>query len=707
MPSVNIEKTLETLKEIYQHLSFAYRRGDFERVVHLTAKNSPLQSSLNIFSSLSIFIGDTNPTSFRSAAVKLFETAQELGESCKKAHEIEVKLREEVTEYVLLAQTLSYEIMDYFLITDADVSKHFLTIAKEASRDVEGYYQKHYSFITTPRAKEVVVKQIILGALSGVNAFYRTYAASGYSSWMAHVKSLIEFLEESFPKFCGRNQTAYGLLGLAYFLKGRLLLSKNLYADADDCFRESADNYLRKLLHKGTSFEAAAKSGGRETVLVQPLAGGDVAAELVEVSVGELLALRRAALVLAFGRGYSALINSRIKEAISFLILARGILYFNSPSVYSSYIELLYLAAKRAEGSNDPAMLEEVKKGVEGCRRVFNEQVPGSHYPHRAAIEHSLVLHYLAQHHPGKRAEYYREAARELEVAVEFAKGDNLSHKHNEQLYAETCYILSHILRYQSADLAPANSDQSIRTLKEAFRYAKEAEEASRYFPRHKCEALLALCSVYAEIDERGIALAEVDPQAKPNDTALICARSTARRVLEINNRANHRVSGTCYLLLADNYLKNPNTYSRAFSYWSEWLKIRNSIEHAFVHNWAVRIEAELMKVKERNLIIDLGGGESISDMRDNLNAAFAKRKIIEWVEKSYRLYKRTNREHPKDIVRQREAGVAGRDVFLKTDLQNYLVKELNVRKRSEVSTLIKQHNLLSFATDLIISHLG
>jgi hypothetical protein len=429
--------------------------------------------------------------------------------------------------------------------------------------------------------------------------------------------------------------------------------------------------------------------------------------DAVGVSLGELLALRRAALVLAFGRGYSAFINSRIKEALSFLILTRGILHFNSPSVHSSYTELLYWAAKRAENSNDLATLEEAKKGIENCRKIFEEQVPDSHYPHRAGIEQSLVLHYLAQRQPARRAEYYREAVRRLEMAIEFAKGDDVSRKQNVQLYAEACYILSHILRYQSANVTPPDAEQSISALTAAFRYAKVAEEVSKPFLRHRCEALLALCGVYAEIDKRGVMLSEVDAHAKPNDTPLSCARNSARKALEINRGANHRISGICYLRLVDNCLKNPNTYSRALSYWEDWLKVRGSIEHAFVKDWAGRIESELNKVKERNLIIDLEGGRSITAMRDSLNAAYAKRKIVEWVQKSHPQYKRTNKKYPEDIVRLRKPGVPGRDTYLKTDLENYLFEELHFRKKSEVSELIEQHGLLKLATELILSYLS
>lgn len=702
MPTTNAEKLLAELKDLYQRLYFAYRRGDFEQAVHFTSESS-LRSNL-----LSIIIGGPGPMSFRNAAVKLFEKARRLDRPDAENSDVPAELREQIAEHVLLAQTLAYEIMDYFLMTDQEVSQHFLKIAKEVSKDVEDYYRRNYDFFVTGRAKVEIVKQLVLGALWGVNVHYRSYAASGYHSGVTQVGDLIRFLEERFAKFCGREHTAFGLLGLAYFLRGRLLLNRSRYEEAEDSFRRSADNYTRKLTMKVMARWDAAKADGREarTPQPQPAQAASDSGDAVGVSVGELLALRRAALVLAFGTGYSALINSRVKEALSFLILARGVLHFNSPSVHSSYTELLYWAARRAENSNDPATLEEARKGIEDCRKVFDEQVPDSHYPHRAGIEQSLVLHYLAQQQPAKRTEYYREAVRRLEAAVEFAKGDDVSRKHNVQLYAEACYILSHILRYQSADVTPPNAEQSVSALKAAFRYAKVAEEVSKQFPRHKCEALLALCGVYAEMEKRGVKLSEVDANAKPNDTPLTCARSSARKALDINNGTNHRISGICYLRLVDNCLKNPNTYASAVSYWDKWLKVEGSIEHAFVKDWAVRIESELKKVEERNLVIDLEGGQSITAMRDRLNAAYAKRKVEEWVEKSYGQYRRTNKKYPADFVRLRKKGVPGRDIYLKTALENYLSEELHFRNKSEVSDLIKNHGLLELATDLISDRL-
>src|ERR1043165_384445 len=499
MPTINAEQILAELKDLYRRLDFAYRRGDFEQAVPFTTKSSLLDYPL------SIFRGGPSPMSFGNAAVKLFEKARKLDGAYAEKRDLPADLREQIAEHVLLAQTLAYEIMDYFLLPDQEVSKHFLKLAKEVSKDVEDYYQRNYAFVVTARARVEIVKHLVLGALWGVNVHYRSYAASGYHSGITQVGELIRFLEERFARFCGREYTAFGLLGLAYFLRGRLLLNRSQYEEADDSFRRSADNYIRKLTIKEAARKDAEATGGREAGATPPhaRAAGD-GEDVVGVPVGELLALRRAAVALAFGRGYFGLLYSRIKEALSFLILTRGILHFNSPSVHSSYAKLLYWAAKRAENSNDPATLEEAREGIEACRKVFEEQVPDSHYPHRAGIEQSLVLHYLAQQRPAKRAEYYREAVRGLEAAVKFAKGDEVSHKQNAQLYAEACYILSHILRYQSADVTPLDAAQSVSAVRVAFWYSKVAEEVSRPFPRHRCEALLTLCGVYAGMDKRG-----------------------------------------------------------------------------------------------------------------------------------------------------------------------------------------------------------
>ncbi|HWW77877.1 MAG TPA: hypothetical protein VNZ44_20905, partial [Pyrinomonadaceae bacterium] len=159
MPTTDAEKRLTVLKGIYQRMAFAYRRGDFEQAVHLSTKSSRRTNPL------SIFTGDSSPTPFSKAAVKLFETAQELGAYYRDDRDVPPALKEQIAEHVLLAQTLAYEIMDYFLMTNPDVSEHFLKMAREVSRDVEGYYEKNYDFVVTERAKGEIVKQLVLGAL--------------------------------------------------------------------------------------------------------------------------------------------------------------------------------------------------------------------------------------------------------------------------------------------------------------------------------------------------------------------------------------------------------------------------------------------------------------------------------------------------------------------------------------------------------------
>jgi len=691
MPGPNTETLLATLKENYNSLAHAYRRGELKGMFQLTTKDGLIKRIYKKFS------GEDKPILFSDVAVKLFEQTQLLDDSYKERTNLSNDIKEQIAEYKIRAQTMSYEISDYFLTTNDVMSKHFMKLTREVAKDVKSYYAEHYGFVTTGQVKLNIVKQTVLGALLGVNALYRSYDAAKYTTGLGYVEQLVDFLEEDFAKFCNRKHAAFGLLGLAYFLKGRLLLGLVRYGEAEDCFRLSAENYVKKLPNRAEAFEESVGQADRGN---ESLHSATLQAATAEVSVAEILTLRRAALALAFGSGYTALINSRVKEANSLLTLARGILHFNAPPVYAAYTNLLYWAAKRAEHSSDTKVLLEAKKGIEECRVIFTADVPYSHYPHRCSIEHSLLLHYLAQQQPAQKSAYYQTAIDELKAAVKFASGGGEARGTNKQLHSEACYILSHTLRYQSADLWASGDERSVATLREAFRYAKDAELSAKDFPRHKCEALLALCGVYADVAKREIKLSDVDPHSKPNASPGSLSRSYACKVLKLNDGANQRISAICFLRLVDYYLKNPNTYARAYSYWEEWLKIKNAIEHAFVKEWAARTELELNKIKGRTLIIDVAGDSDISDLRDDLNLAFAKHNIEAWVRKIHDQY-----EYKDEKIKMKKLGSPGPKASFQIALKTFIAKTLKITP-SEAKDLITKHHLIEMANHLMESYL-
>lgn len=695
MPHVDIENYLNSLKENYTSLSQAYRRGYFEDDIKFNVKGAmwglPIRLPI-------IDPGRKNKSiPFREAAASLFEQAKE-HETYQNQKNLSVEIKEQLAEYKIRAQALSYEISDYFIAANNEMSKHFRGLARDISKDVKSYYQGNYDFVITPKVKVNIIKQVVLSALFGVNALYRSYEATSDSDALHAVDNLINFLEEDFSDFCGRDDTAFGLIGLAYFLKGKLLLNQGSDNHADKCFRWSAENYVKKLGVGRDVLSGTQKDNNKGDRLAQPVA---LLQSSTDVPISELLALRRAALVLAFGSGYSALINSRVKEANSLLTLARGILHFNAPKVYAAYVTLLYWSAKRAEKSDNEETLLEAKERIEECRKIFEAQVADSHYPHRASLEHSLVLHYLAQRQQPEAQAYYQEAVEELKAAVNFAKGEGSARRPNKQLYIEACYILSHILRYQSETIITSNEEASIARLKEAYGYAKAAENAAKSFPRHKCEALLALCGVYMSVSKRGINLLKIDPSCDPDADPGRLSRVYACKVLEINNGTNHRISAICYLRLVDYYLNDPDTYSRAYTYWEEWLKIRDSIEHAFVQHWAARVESKLDEIRERSFVIDFGKNRDVIQLRDTLNAQLARHKIAEWVRESHSQYEFKGKE-----IKHKKLGKRGPNVSLQKGLEDLLVKNLRI-KASEARALITKYELLAMAKTLMESYLS
>jgi hypothetical protein len=630
---------------------------------------------------------------FRDVGAKLFAQARSLADAHVERKNLPDRLREQLAEYELRAKNVSYEISDYFLTTDEGMAEHFRQLAVEVSKGPELYFRSHYGFVETPQVKAMVVKQLTLAALFGVNAIYRSYDVTRFSDGLDYVQGLIEFLEEDFAEFCGRRRTAFALLGLAYFLKGRLLLSVVRYDEADECFRLSAEYYVKKLPDKAAPVYQDGQAGDSHAA-----DSNDTGS--VKVPVTEMLTMRRAALALAFGSGYTALINSRVKEATRLLTLARGILHFNGPPVYAAYTELLYWSAKRAAHSGDARVLLEAKERIEDCRRIFNAEVQRSHYPHRCSIEHALVLHYLAQQLPAERADYYDTAVEELEAAVTFASGEGDVKGTNKQLQAEACYILSHILRYRSIDLWVDRPEDAIAELRKAYRYAKKAEAASRDFRRHRCEALLALCGVYADMAKHGLKLTDVLPRSKSDAGPGQLSRDRACEVLKINDGTNLRISAICFLRLTDYYLKNPYTSARAYEYWEEWLKIKDSIDHAFVNDWSHRLEEQLDEIKSRQVVIDFRSVADVDDVRKSLNLSFARYKIEAWVKDKYDEYEYRGAE-----IKKKKMGRPGPQASLMAGLESLVADKLK-KTPSEAREFITTHDLLAMATSLMESYL-
>lgn len=702
MSSLNFEKYLELLKTNYESLAQAYRRGNFEAEIEFPEREGLWPKA---FQSIG---GRRKTLSFKKAAENLFETARLLEKELPlEKQDLSNNIKEQLAEYKLRADTLSYEIADYFLSAD-DIAEHFEDLAKLVCKNPQAYYQRHYSFVTTPQAKENIIKQLILNALCGINAIYRQYDATKYLAGSDYTDDLIEFLQQHFARFCERENTSFGLLGLAYFLKGRLLLGRACYAEANDCFRLSAEYYINSLSTKEKKSARLKESHDGKTSILSKAGSAQQAFQpnaSVEVSLSELLAMRRAALALALGSGYIGLINSHVKEANNLLVLARGILHLNSPSVYCYYTELLYWSAKRAANSHDAAILLTAKERIIQCREVFNIQVPNSHYPHRASLELSLVLHYLSLLDPANKKEYYQDAIKDLKAAIEFSKVTEKGRKPNKQLFAEASYLLSHIIRYQNADEHAGNADKTVEDLTAAFKYAREAEAAAENFPRHKCEALLALCGVYADISRRGIRLSEIDPKSKPDADPDLMLKSTALETLRLNQDANPRISAICYLRLIDHYLRDPNTYSRVYRYWADWEKIQSSIEHVFVKEWAERTKAELNNTKERYHVIDFEENAGIDKLTDELKASFAKNRIAKWVEETHNQYQLEKRKDEVKIVKIKMHKKPGRYASLRGGLENFL-EELFKLNKPEAKELIEDHSLLNYAEGLMKSYL-
>jgi hypothetical protein len=156
---------------------------------------------------------------------------------------------------------------------------------------------------------------------------------------------------------------------------------------------------------------------------------------------------------------------------------------------------------------------------------------------------------------------------------------------------------------------------------------------------------------------------------------------------------------------LIDHYLRSPVTYHRAYRYWEEWLKIQDSIEHAFVKDLAERTKAALDKTRQHSYVINFEGDSDIDKLTDELKVSFAINKITNWVEDTYNQYELVKRHNVVKIVKKKVHKKPGRYASLQGGLESFLEKLFALNKR-EAKDFIEDHGLLDYAEGLMKSYL-
>src|SRR5437868_6871431 len=125
MNAANVEASLVTLKENYNSLSQAYRRGELEGGFPLTIEEGFIKK---IFKRIR---RADNTVLFRDVGAILFEQAQALEQSDWERANLDDKVKEQLAEYTISAQVLSYEISDYFLTTNKTMSRRYERLAHD------------------------------------------------------------------------------------------------------------------------------------------------------------------------------------------------------------------------------------------------------------------------------------------------------------------------------------------------------------------------------------------------------------------------------------------------------------------------------------------------------------------------------------------------------------------------------------------------
>lgn len=544
---------LDVLKLNYECLNRKYRAGGFEDIVGKISTWQDEQDGRN----LSLLSDDAAILSNLPADRKItFEKAIDDLWDLTKREEAKVDVQIRKRKLLLLrCRILIYEATDYFLKPNKDLATFFIDCADRFPDKLEELEPIVMDLNGGPfhdkNSRAKVVKVQLIAALSGVNAKYREHARSNAESVLLTLDRLTNFIEHTLPDLHENPRPSFGLLGIAFYLKGRFLSSLDLFDESRKAFRKSSDAYLARLRQKEEFLEAdhLKPEDYREKVS---------------------LTIRRSALVTAFGDGYLSFVASRITDALESLTVARAALAQNSGKVYVTYVDMLYFASVCALHSSDREELETVIKGLRRCHSTFGTLVPDRHYYHRAGLRLATALFYRAQLSEGASDDLL-EALKYIDKARKFAELNNNKHLLSTALVAESRIEMS---GYQRQQASPGAKQAALET---AEKLAREAAEAGMGFIEKELEASTTLGEIHlcmAELNKGDQELFKKHFQS---------ALGFFREALTKNgNASNIRIEAVCVLQLARLYLLDKKNEALAFQYFERWKKIESSVEHEY-----------------------------------------------------------------------------------------------------------------------------
>lgn len=570
-----IPQTLfEVLELNYKCLNRKYRAGGFEDIVGEISVDGDDQN-LTLFSDepkeLSSLPDDRKIT-FQKAIRKLWELTQR-----EEANGESTVPKRELT--LLRCRILIYEAMDYFLEQDERLEAYFIDYADHFPYTLEELEPRSVALQGGPfpdkNSRAKVVKVQLIAALSGVNALYRLHARSDAQRVQHILERLTDFIEHTLPDLHENPRPSWGLLGITFYLQGRLLSSLDRFDESRKAFRKSSDAYLARLRQKEDFLEK-----GYFT--------------LAEYKEKVSLTIRRSALVTAFGDGYLSFVASRIADALESLTVARAALAQNSGKVYITYVDMLYFASLCAQHSSDREKLETVINGLRRCYDNFGKLVCESHYYHRAGLRLATALFYRAQLSPGASDQDLLDAFGYIDKAKDYAVEKRNKHLLSTALVAESRLEMSR----------PSG-------LKKAAELASQAADEGAGYIEKELEAITTLGEIH-------LCLAELNKEDKEKFKQHSRSAQAFFRDALTKNRdsVNIRIEAVCVLQLARLFLLDEKTEALAFQYFEHWKRIESGVEHEYCKALARELEPRLnvpffflnaTQIGEKNWELSLG----------------------------------------------------------------------------------------------------
>jgi len=648
--------TIARLKLNYKVLSNLYKQGKFEQEVPTTSSQSDRERfyfvssdklvSTRKFSDESETSEQTshgkkrNPHDLQWATRNLREQVQYLIETHQGKKGRTVERADEILCY-FGSFSLSYEVDDYFLSVSPQTSNFLIEIIQEIVPDPAAYAKKKFPGPFPVGTEEYweIIKQIFIVGLCGVNELYRRHQ---YEEGLEIAQMVLERMD----RFPISKERWFGLRGLCFYIMGKNYTAIGEYAAAAQSFTKSVEAYSESISRKERSFakreigQSSAERDFRDGKIAKDEFDRLTAEFLVDKRNHEIsrsVALRRTGLVTSFGYGFQSLVRGKVKDAIRLSSIARGIVNWNTGTIWSAYVDLIYFSAKRAENSSDVMILRDLRVKLNQCRRIFVQLIPSAHYKNRAIFQLALTYHYIARWHISQGKDvmasqpsvgrHHIRLARKIWRFVFDSLQVTINDQHlfgNRRLRAESMAIQGHALsnialteRYFKNDkndhvekIANAYIDQAIGILSGAW------DEVADH-PQIQCEVGLAFAAVLkakAELTSKPnylsrkansiISMNDIPLTAAETQefsVALSKARGWAYKVLKLEEQStNVRVRATAYLRLAEIALAQGDIPLKAREYLNEYQAISTQVQHDFCGRWAKELEDYLMQLDKR-----------------------------------------------------------------------------------------------------------